>query len=152
MADWVISQNNVYDNNLANPAPDGSFQQGLPSGVGILLLGVSGHVIEKNVVQNNDFGGIGVIGWCLATSLGDEARNCTNDPPIADPSVNNVLVYQNELSGNGTAPPPIGVPGADLLYLVLPGIDAGTGNCFEDNIFDTSFSAFPVGPLPTDGC
>jgi hypothetical protein len=152
MADWVISQNNVYDNNLPNPAPDGSFQKGLPAGVGILLLGVSDHVIEKNVVEDNDFAGIGVLGWCTAVSLGDPARNCTNDPPIADPSVNNVLVYQNELSGNGASPPPLGVPGADLLYLAIPGVDAGTGNCFEENIFDTFFSAFPVGPLPTDGC
>jgi len=151
MADWVISQNNIYSNNLPNPAPDGTFQKGLPAGIGVLLLGASDHVIEKNVVENNEFVGIGVMGWCTATALGDPARNCINDPPNGDPAVNNVLVYQNELSGNGNGIPPLPIPGVDLLYVVTPGVDQGSGNCFAENIFD-SFLAIPGPDLPTDGC
>ena len=76
MANWVIEQNDIYDNNLPNPAVPGTFQGGLPPGIGILLLGVSDHVIAKNVVEGNDFVGIAVLGWCTAISLGDPRPNC----------------------------------------------------------------------------
>ena len=156
MANWVIEQNNIYNNNLPNPAPPGSFQAGLPSGFGVLLLGVSNHVIGKNDIAGNDSAGIAVLGWCTATSLGDPSRNCTNDPPQADPSSNNNLVYLNKLSDNGLNPPP-GIPGVDILYLQTPppfGPEPGIGNCFEKNkpATFTFLSSEPDGQLPTDGC
>jgi hypothetical protein len=150
MENWVFEHNSIYDNNLPNPAPPGSFQGGLPSGIGVLLLGVSNHTIAKNMVENNDFAGIAVLGWCTATSLGDPARNCINDPPQADPSANNNLISLNRLSGNGSNPPPLPLPGVDILYVQTPPIEPGIGNCFEKNTFDTFFST--EGDLPTDGC
>lgn len=154
MANWVIEQNHIYDNNLPNPAIPGTFQAGVPPGVGVLLLGVSDHVVSKNVIEGNDFAGIAVLGWCTAVSLGDPARNCVNAPPIADPSANNIRVTHNKLSGNGGAPPPIGLPGVDILYLQTPPFEPGTGNCFEKNKPSTFtyFSSEPDGELPTDGC
>jgi hypothetical protein len=157
MANWVIEENDIHDNNLLNPAPPGSFQAGLLPGFGVLLLGVSDHVIGKNTISNNDAYGIAVLGWCTATSLGDPSRNCINDPPQADPSANNNLVYLNQLSGNGANPPPLGIPGADILYLQTPppfGPEPGVGNCFEKNKPDTFtfVSSQPDGQLPTDGC
>jgi hypothetical protein len=153
MANWVIEQNHIYDNNLPNPAVPGTFQAGVPPGLGVMLLGVSDNVIAKNVITGNDFAGIAILGWCTAVSLGDPARNCVNSPPIADPSVNNNLVYLNKLSGNGAAPPPIGLPGVDILYLWSPDAsETGTGNCFEKNKpSDFTFFSFD-GMLPTDGC
>jgi parallel beta-helix repeat protein len=154
MANWVIEQNEIFDNNLPNPAVPGTFQAGVPPGVGVLLLGVSDNVIAKNVIEGNDFAGIAVLGWCTAVSLGDPARNCENAPPIADPSANNNRVTHNKLSGNGGAPPPIGLPGVDILYLQTPPFEPGTGNCFEKNKPSkfTYFSSEPDGELPTDGC
>jgi hypothetical protein len=157
MANWVIAHNRIYDNNLPNPAPPGSFQAGLLPGYGILLLGVSDNVIAKNDVRGNDSAGIAVLGWCTAVSLGDPARNCINDPPIADPSSNDNLVYLNKLSGNGGNPPPLPIPGVDILYLQTPpplGPEPGTGNCFEKNKPKgfTFYSSEPDGQLPTDGC
>jgi len=158
MENWVIEHNNIYDNNLSpNPAPPGSFQGGLPPGVGILLLGVSNNVIAKNTVEGNDFAGIAVLGWCTATSLGDPSRNCINDPPQADPSANNNLVSLNKLSDNGQNPPPLPLPGVDILYVQTPppaGPEPGIGNCFEKNKPSdfTFFSSEPDGELPTDGC
>jgi nitrous oxidase accessory protein NosD len=154
MANWVLEQNEIYDNNLPNPAVPGTFQAGVPPGVGVLLLGVSDHVIAKNVVRGNDFAGIAVLGWCTAVSLGDPARNCENAPPIADPSANNNRVSLNRLSGNGGNPPPIGLPGADILYIQTPPFEPGTGNCFEKNRPSTFtfYSSEPDGELPTDGC
>jgi len=161
----VVEHNNVYDNNLfPNPAPPGSFQAGLPPGVGILVLGVSDNVVAKNTVENNDFVGIGVLGWCTAASTLPEDRNCINDPPIRggvfqDPSVSNNLIAQNKLSGNGTSPPPIPIDflAADLTYYSA-GAAAGelnSGNCFEKNKPKNGFTFFSSEPdteLPTDGC
>ncbi len=155
MANWVIAGNYIHDNNLPNPAPPESFQAGVPQGVGVLLLGVSDHVIAGNRIEGNEFVGIGVLGWCTATSLGDPARNCENSPPIADPSANNNTVVLNWLRENGANPPPIGLPGVDILYIQSPPFEPGTGNCFEKNKPKdglTFFAATVDGLLPTDGC
>jgi len=158
MGNWVVEHNNVYDNNLfPNPAPPGSFQGDLPPGVGILVLGVSDNVVAKNTVENNDFVGIGVLGWCTAAST-IPGRDCVSDPPIRDPSVSNNLIAQNKVSGNGTNPPPIPIAflAADLSYFSA-GAAAGefnSGNCFKKNkpAGYTFFTSEPDGELPTDGC
>ncbi|NRB41757.1 MAG: right-handed parallel beta-helix repeat-containing protein, partial [Pseudomonadales bacterium] len=53
MADWVIEGNSIHDNNRVNDAPAGSFQADLPSGGGVLLLGVSDHVVRFNQIVDN---------------------------------------------------------------------------------------------------
>ncbi len=146
------------------------------------MLGVSDNVVAKNTVENNHFVGIGVLGWCSATSQ-TPGRNCIEDPPVIngvfyDPSANNNLISQNKLSGNGTSPPgdpfePIQFLAADLTYFsfwpefLFPfpvGPEDSSGNCFEKNkpkngFTVSSYDAFPGppffgtnGPLPTDGC
>lgn len=156
MKDWVIANNDIYDNNLANPAPPNSFQGALPPGGGILLLGVSDHVIKKNMIENNSFFGIGMLGWCTANSF-DPSRNCEVRPPIADPSANNNLVILNKLIGNGQSPPnhPLAPFAADVIYLQTPPFEPGTGNCFKKNKPKNDFTFFssePDGELPTAGC
>ncbi len=164
MGNWVVENNNVYDNNLLNPAPPNSFQGALPPGIGILLLGVYDNVVAKNTVENNDFVGIGVLGWCTATST-IPRFNCVEKPPIIDgvfydPSVNNNLIAQNTVIGNGTNPPPVGPPldslAADLTYASAGAVagESSSGNCFEKNKPGnyTYFSTEPDGELPTDGC
>jgi hypothetical protein len=159
MANWVIEHNDVFDNNLPNPAPPTSFQGALPPGIGILVLGVSGHVVAKNKVRGNDFVGIGVLGWCAATAP-NPLRNCIRNTPIADPSVNDNLVAQNQVSGNGRRPPgggagPLDFLAADLTYFTSPlAGEFSSGNCFEKNkpAGFTFVSSEPGGLLPTDGC
>lgn len=156
MENWVIRNNRIYENNLPNPAPAGSFQAGLPQGGGVLLLGVSDHVIKKNWILDNDFYGVGILGWCSATNF-DPDRNCVARPPIADPSANNNLVARNVIKGNGLAPPaehPLAPLASDVIYLQTPPFEPGTGNCFENNepLDFTFYSSEPDGQLPTDGC
>jgi nitrous oxidase accessory protein NosD len=155
MGNWVVEHNNVYDNNLPNPAPPTSFQGTLPLGVGILVLGVSDNVVAKNTVENNHFVGIGVLGWCTAQSF-DPDRNCEARPPIRPASANNNLVAQNKLYDNGLMPPehPLAPFASDIIYLQTPPFEPGTGNCFQNNK-PKSFSFFSSEPdekLPTDGC
>ncbi len=155
MENWVIERNAIYDNNLPNPAPAGSFQADLPPGGGVILLGVSDHVIRRNDISGNDFFGISVLGWCTATD--GTTRNCVARPPIADPSANNNLIADNTLTGNGTNPPlahPLAFAASDLIYIQTPPFEPGTGNCYENNepATLTFFAATPDGQLPTDGC
>ena len=155
MANWVIEHNDVRDNNLPNPALPNTFQKELPPGIGILVLGVSDHVIAKNTVEGNEYVGIGVLGWCVANQA--NPQRCDPRVLLGDPSVNNVLVSQNKLSGNATLPPeswPIPLPSVDILYVQVEG---GTGNCFEKNkwsgfTFYSSTAPPSPEPLPTDGC
>jgi hypothetical protein len=146
MNNWVIEQNHIHDNNLfPNPAPPGSFQAGLPPGAGVLLLGVSDHVVSKNLVENNGLVGIGVLGWCTAVS-GIPGRTCFDDPPQADPAVNNNVVSQNTVLNNGFFGAPLS---ADITYLEFEG---SSGNCFEKNKPDGFTFISSDGQLPTDGC
>ena len=74
MANWLIEQNDIYDNNRPNMAPPETFQAVLPPGIGVLLSGVSDAVIAKNNVEDNDYVGIAVVGWC--TGLQIEPEDC----------------------------------------------------------------------------
>ena len=157
----------MRNNNRPNNAPPGSFQSFLPPGIGILLSGVSDHVIAKNTVEDNGFVGIGVLGWCTANN--DTPNACLPDGSnlLADPSVNNNRIAQNKLARNGKSPPPIDIAflAADITYFTSPLLgENSSGNCFEKNK-PSSFTYFsatisivggvptpvPV-PLPTDGC
>jgi hypothetical protein len=147
MGNWVVEQNNVYHNNTPNFAPEDSFQGALPPGVGILVLGVSDNVVAKNDVEDNDFVGIGVLGWCTGTLF--TPFNCIARPPIpGQPTyANNNLVSLNKVSGNGGSPPGGGAGPLDFL--------GSSGNCFEKNKPKDGFDIFtsdPSGELPTDGC
>jgi hypothetical protein len=157
MANWVVEQNDVRDNNRMNMAVSGTFQSVLPPGIGILVTGVSDHVIAKNTVEDNDFVGIAVLGWCTANN--DTPNNCFARPPITDPRANNILVAQNKVGGNGLNAPPISISflAADLTYYQLEalfGFGSAFGNCFEKNKpAGFSFvSSEPDGQLPSDGC
>ena len=149
MADWVIEHNDVRDNNLKNNAVEGTFQSSLPPGIGILLAGVSDHVIAKNTVAGNNFVGIGVLGWCTANAGTD--NDCSLNPPIADPAANNNLISQNKVSGNGGSPPPIAIAflAADITYFEFEG---SSGNCFEKNKPAGFTFVSSEGTLPTTGC
>ena len=154
MANWVFVNNDVYDNNLPNPAPEGTFQSALFPGVGALLLGVSDHQLRNNTITGHETMGIVLAGWCSAVAFADPNLNCLARPPITDPSANNNTIARNFLEDNGTAPvSPF--PGVDILYLQVPPDETGTGNCVEKNDQSGSLtfdSNFPGGGLPDDGC
>lgn len=136
--DWVISGNHVHDNNEPNTAPPGSMSAELPKGIGILVLGVDRVTVKKNVVENNDFVGIGVVDWCAAVA--DSAFDCTPNPPIVEPAPDDNLITANSLGGNGGTPPAdpfLALLAGDLTLLapVIPGesLVGGTNNCFVNN-------------------
>ena len=144
-----MRDNRIVANNKPNTARPGSILASVPSGTGILHVGVDDSEIARNHIEGNDFGGIAIVDYCLAV-LGTDF-DCALDefvtPEfIADHRARNNRVIGNTLLNNGTNPDPshpFSFAAADLGALTL---GAG-GNCERDNVYTTFFSLF--GPLPT---
>ncbi|MEM8941994.1 MAG: right-handed parallel beta-helix repeat-containing protein [Pseudomonadota bacterium] len=178
MANWRIFDNNIAFNNGGAVAPEGSFQSLVPTGSGVLVLGVSDHEVIGNTVANNGYVGIGVVGWC--SGLVGTGRDCTGpeEDPLRPRDASNNLVARNFLKNNGVrAQAPLLDLTQDIAYLHIGELEdvnplfenfsliepPGTGNCFQDNytypggiisyfssfLFDTETGN---GELPTDGC
>ena len=128
MANWDVVQNHVYDNNLPNTAPPGSMAAALPSGGGILVLGVDHVTVEQNTVESNGFFGVALIDYCVAVA--GTAFDCSLNPPQVETEPDDNLVKNNNVEANATDPTGPFAPIARDLILLAP---SGTNNCFEDN-------------------
>jgi hypothetical protein len=151
MENWEVKDNYIHDNNRPNTAPPGSLAASLPPGGGILLMGVSKNVIERNLVKNNDFYGLSVIDFCLAVQGGydsAEAPWCAANWSGADPVPRDNVIERNTFINNGTDPPPdhpLAPLAADIVYVV---VDPTAGNCFDRNHYTTYSSLTGGGPDP----
>jgi parallel beta-helix repeat protein len=144
----TIRGNHIHDNNKPNTAGPGAILSTVPPGFGVLHVGSDDSLMEQNLVENNDFSGIAVVDYCLATLGGP--FDCSVDPLItpgflADQDASNNRVVGNLLSGNGTNPDPtspFAFTASDLGLLTA----GDHGNCYADNSFATFFSL--IGVLP----
>jgi parallel beta-helix repeat protein len=150
--DLHIIGNNVHDNNSPNTAPGGSETSQLPYGGGILLLGVQDVDVQKNLVKNNDFFGIGLVDYCFAV-VGTEF-DCTLNPPpaVAPTSPNSNEVIKNQLINNHAAPPagPFQSLASDILELHFDAVSHN--NCYNKNTIENTLPLLPLtipDPLPT---
>jgi parallel beta-helix repeat protein len=150
----TIEDNEIYDNNKPNTARPGAILREVPSGTGILHLGVDDSLIARNHIENNKFAGIAIVDYCLIVAF----TNFPCDGPMMDPNVTpefiadqaatNNRIEENVLVNNGTDPDPgdFDFGAADLTYI------SGTpdsGNCRVDNIFTKLFSlVFQLRPCP----
>lgn len=132
--DWDIINNYVHSNNLPNPVSGGLVGE-LPSGGGVLLLGVDRVNLRKNEIVDNDFFGIAVIDFCAAVGCGS--------PPAVDSAANENSFIKNEVVGNAGNPPSggFGALASDIIYL---GAADGT-SCMSNNTYDTFVGTHP-GP------
>lgn len=138
----------IHDNNKPNTARPGSILASVPSGLGILHLGVDDSEIAYNLIEGHDSVGVAVADYCLAV-LGTPFA-CGVDPTttidfVADSFATNNRVVGNWMVGNGTNPDPshpFAFAASDLALLTL----GDAGNCYERNFFSTFFSL--IGVLP----
>jgi parallel beta-helix repeat protein len=124
---WTLVNNRVYNNNLPNPV-SGGLVGALPSGGGVLVLGVDTVDIRDNEIQNNNFFGIAMIDYCIAVDGTD--NSCQNNPPFyTDVSPDGNKIVENVVTGNGSDPPPgpFESIAGDILGL------GGSNNCASDN-------------------
>src|SRR6266487_676396 len=132
-ANIMISHNHVYNNNHVNfSEPGGGFENFVPSGSGILVVGTDQTAVQNNNVSDNHFVGIATVSTLLLGSL-------AGIPPAAfadiEPNPDGTKILSNVLNNNGSAPPSgIPLPGVDLLW-----DGSGTNNCWTNNHYKSSF-------------
>jgi hypothetical protein len=119
----------------------------LPPGSGILVLGVDRVTIRGNKIENNDFLGIAVLDWCVATVLAGPGSgfDCMANPPVVEPAPNDNQIIGNELTSNASDPPS-GFEFAAADYVFLLGGQA-TNNCMSRNTPTPPATLFGT-PLP----
>jgi parallel beta-helix repeat protein len=139
---WHILDNYVHDNNSPNTAAEGSETSQLPYGGGILILGVNHVDVKNDRIENNDFFGIAMIDYCIATQ-GTDFSCSKNPPPVRETSSDYIQLISNSLVNNGTAAPPSPFQGvaADIVGI------GGKNNCASGN---TAATTNLLPPLP--GC
>lgn len=119
---WKLSGNRIYSNNAPNIAPPGSMSALLPSGIGVLMLGVDRVTLKKNAVDDNGSVGVAMIDWCLVV-------DCETNPPVVTDTTPDYNAFRRNTileNGSNTAPD-YPFPGTDTLLL------GGTGNCATGN-------------------
>jgi len=133
-----LTENIIEGNNHVNFAdPEGGFEALVPTGSGILVVGVDNVEIKNNKISNNNFTGIATVSTVILGALGGIPPEAFAD---IEPNPDGVKVTNNVLANNGSAPPAgLPLPGVDLLW-----DGSGANNCWKNNTFSTSYPA----PLP----
>jgi hypothetical protein len=132
--DWEISQNDVYNNNKVNDVTGGLVAD-LPSGIGILLVGVDRVTLDRNNVTNNKSFGLAMADWCIVAS-------CPNPYPttIPDSIPEGNIIEKNVFTNNAYAPEgDFAALGSDITAVIGGLVDPP--NCFADNVYSTAIPA-----------
>ncbi len=93
--DIIIRNNFIINNNLKNFAPASSIAASVPSGIGVLLLGVKTSSVEGNLIKDNNSAGI------IATDL--TTFGLATDTKV-DPIPDGLQILANTFVNNGTKP------------------------------------------------
>lgn len=134
----LLARNQARDNNLPNFA-DGGFEQFVPPGSGVLIVGTDATTVQDNIVTNNSFVGVGLANTGVLAELAGV--------PLGDlePFPDGARILHNEVTGNGGAQPiPFIPPGVDLLW-----DGTGADNCWSGNTFETSLNLDLLGGMPS---
>ena len=147
MGDLKVLNNYIHDNNRDNSAPgdpNGGGAASLPKGGGILLNGISENLLVGNLITNNDFFGLAVVGYCLGQGEfpSEQPPFCDSNSSGIDPVPRDNKIQENVFVNNGTEPPDhdLAFFAADIIegYINLPyGSDPTAGNCYADNSYAT---------------
>lgn len=129
-SDVLVSGNLVRANNHVNFAAPGDLASFVPSGSGILVVGVDRTKVEENTVTENQFTGIAVASTLLLGALAGLPPEAFAD---IEPNPDRVAIRDNRVTGNGDTSPIPFLPAVDLLW-----DGSGTGNCWDGNTFGTS--------------
>jgi hypothetical protein len=114
-SDVLVSGNKVHDNNHVNFAPPGDLAAFVPTGSGILVVGVDRVKVAKNRVTGNQFVGIGVASTLVLAELAGLDPSAFGD---IEPNPDFDRIADNVVTGNGSAASPIPfLPAVDLLWI-----------------------------------
>ena len=141
--DTTIVGNLVYSNN--NPGTDAIDAAQLAFGNGILLVGATENVVERNQVWDHDITGIGVVPYPEDDPTPVSSKNltaCEGDPPaevldVPDDELPATVLWPstgNRVVGNVVAESRLVDLGMNMVG-TTPAPDGG--NCFSDNVAAT---------------
>lgn len=131
-----VIHNAITQNNRPNPVTDPTeILSQLPSGAGLMLIGVDNAIVTDNKVLENKSVGIAVFQVPPALAVLD---------PRIDPFPDHNQLIGNVVLSNGINPDPkiAPFPASDFIW-----DGSGTGNCWSDDVYKTSFpNPLPVCP------
>lgn len=131
--DIQIIRNVLRSNNRPNPVTDpDDILSMLPSGSGLLIIGADSVIARSNTITLNNSVGIAVVQLPPALAALDTR---INPFPDTDKIRDNVVM----LNGHNPDPRIAPFPGSDLIWDF-----SGTNNCWDRNVYNTSFP----GQLP----
>ena len=134
-----VLRNHVHDNNVPNFGHPGELESFVPTGSGILVVGVDRAEVDDNVVTGNQFVGVGLGSTLLLGALAGLPPEAFAD---IEPNPDGVSITRNNVTGNGGTSSIPFLPAVDLLW-----DGSGTGNCWFANQFGTSApSQLPACP------
>ena len=136
-----VRRNRVHDNNRPNFGTPGELESYVPTGSGILVVGVDHALIDDNVVTGNQFVGVGLGSSLLLAALAGLPPEGFAD---IEPNPDGVRVTANRAIGNGGVSSIPFLPAVDLLW-----DGSGTNNCWAKNRFGTAVpDPLPACPAP----
>lgn len=151
-ANGIIENNNIFWNNFNYFLPNsrvktvsgglgtlGTLTINYPTGVGIVLLGSTGWVIQNNNIFGN-------FKWGAA-AISDAIGNCEGPPVDGCPTGDDAMSVDNQFLNNQ-----MGRSGTDTNAVDFFVDGSGRGNCFQGNVsstFDPSATAINANLYPT---
>jgi len=138
-SDVLITDNIIEGNNHVNFAdPEGGFEAFVPSGSGVLVVGVDNVTIKNNKITNNNFTGIATVSTIILGALAGLPPEAFAD---IEPNPDGAKITDNIVLNNGSAPPTrLPLPGVDLLW-----DGSGMNNCWKNNTHNSEYPS----PLPS---
>ena len=125
-----VHANRICSNNTPNFALPGTTVEGVPAGVGIMLMAANHVEVYRNVICDDESTGILVISY--ATSMMPLPMN----PGTYDGFADHICLHDNTFSGNGTMPqgPIAAVQGQSMDALYPPAHDMD--DILTDGVFN----------------
>lgn len=148
-----VFQNQVYANNHANFAPQGTKVAEVSPGTGMMVMATDQVEVFKNQVRDNQTINLAIISYQMVSKDTEKERDKDYDPYPED-----IYVHDNEFSGGGTKPTGqrglvfaalLGTPLPDILYdgMMAPSAAAGKRQLHLKNNGNATFADVQWGVL-----
>ena len=95
-----VFDNDIFENNTKNFAPEGNIVGIVPTGTGVLVFANDDVEVFNNNIRDNQTVNLAIVSFRLAELAGRPV-----DDPEYDPYPERIYVHDNTFSGGGTNPP-----------------------------------------------
>lgn len=136
-----VFDNQIFDNNTDNFAPEGNIVAGVPAGTGLMIMANDNIEVFQNNFENNGSANVLIVSYLI--------NEIPIDDPNYDPFPEAIYIHNNQYTGGGETPDsePLallqaatGQPIPDIVWdgMLSPGKTAEDALCFSE-ADDTTF-------------